>query len=274
MLLENKTIYENYYLKNNRELWNKFENVILSNNRKLKGLFSANLDLFQHHDNKAYSNLALIQSFMTHVDEFEATRIDEEKSRGVLFPVKINSMFGIAPVEDFLLPSTESLESLIENLKLDDKFETIVMGVDQPYIRMIENGESVQVFLDDTPRLRQLYYNYSCFKSAKVRLDSLNFALKYIHSRGINYSFFNDSNLREIEIQNAKLIFVYEYCLSSSFLMQLSPEENCIIVNLHNWNGEGCISDQAYELAESMNVKLLNMEKFYVYINKIKHGHY
>lgn len=52
--------------------------------------------------------------------------------------------------------------------------------------------------------------------------------------------------------------------------MNLSPEPNSVIVNLHNWNGESCISRQAYELAEDINVKLLTMRAFYKYINEIK----
>lgn len=270
LLIENKTIYENYYLKDNRKLWDKFEATILANNRKLKVLFSANLDLIQRHKEKAYSNLVYIQKFIAHVDEFEVTRFDEEKSREILFPPEINSMFGIAPVEDSLLPSTESLELLIEKLQSQGKFEAIVMGIVHPYIRMIEDRKSIQVFLDDTPRLRQLYHDYSCFRGAKVRLESLNYALKYIHSRKISYNFLNDSNLREISINNTKMIFVYEYCLSQSNLRDFAPEENSIIVNLHNWNGESCISRQAYELAERMNVRLLTMNAFYEYINKIK----
>lgn len=43
LLLENKTIYENYYLKDKKELWDKFEAKILANNRKLKRLFEQNL---------------------------------------------------------------------------------------------------------------------------------------------------------------------------------------------------------------------------------------
>ena len=42
------------------------------------------------------------------------------------------------------------------------------------------------------------------------------------------------------------------------------------MINLHNWNGSSCISTQAYELAEKMNVKLLTMDDFYEYIRKIK----
>ena len=270
LLLENQTIFANYYMKGNRVLWDKFEVTLLSNNRKIKMLFSANLDLIQQHHQKSYSNLAYIQAFMRHVDEFEATRTDEEKSREVFFPAEINSMFGIAPVEDSLLPSTESLELLIERLKLQGKFETIVMGIEHPYIQMKEDGKVVKVLLDDTPRLRQLYYDYNCFRSAKVRLNSLNYALKYIRSRNVSYRFLNENNLRVIIMRNIKLIFVYEYCLSRSDIVQLSPEENSVIVNLHNWNGDSCISKQAYEIATTMGVKLLTMRAFYGYINKLK----
>ena len=269
LLLENQTIFTTYYLKENKVLWDKFEATILSNNRKIKMLLSVNLDLIQCNQQKSHSNLAYIQTFMRHVDEFEATRIDEEKSREVLFPAEIDSMFGIAPVEDAILPSTESLENLIQRLKSQGKFETIVMGIERPYIQMKEE-KSIKVFLDDTPRLRQLYYNYNCFKRAKVRLESLNFALKYINSRKISFKFLDETNLREIMIYDKKLIFVYEYCLSQSDIIRLSPEENTLIINLHNWNGNSCISKQAYEMAAAMKVELLTMKAFYGYINKFR----
>lgn len=269
LLLENQTIFTSYYLKENKVLWDKFEATILSNNRKIKMLLSVNLDLIQCNQQKSHSNLAYIQTFMRHVDEFEATRIDEEKSREVLFPAEIDSMFCIAPVEDAILPSTESLENLIQRLKSQGKFETIVMGIERPYIQMKEE-KSIKVFLDDTPRLRQLYYNYNCFKRAKVRLESLNFALKYINSRKISFKFLDETNLREIMIYDKKLIFVYEYCLSQSDIIRLSPEENTVIINLHNWNGNSCISKQAYEMAAAMKVELLTMKAFYGYINKFR----
>ena len=270
LLLENQSIYENYYLKDNRQLWDIFECKILANNKKLKRLFSANFNLIQYNQINAYSNLFYIQKFMAHVDEFEATRLSEEKNREILFPTEINSMFGIAPVEDSFLPSTESLEILIEKLKSQGKFVSVVLGIPNPFIQTNEDGKLVKILLEDTPQLRQLYYNYDCFRGAKVRLRSLNFALCYINSRKVRYRFFNDSKLREISINNKKMIFVYEYCLSQSDLMQLAPEENSIIVNLHNWNDISCISKQAYELANSMNVQLLTMNGFYKYINEIK----
>ncbi|MFQ9922870.1 MAG: HNH endonuclease signature motif containing protein [Beduini sp.] len=270
LLLENKIIYESYYLGNNRELWDKFEVKVLANNRKLRKLFEQNLYLIQRHPEESYSNLEYIFSFMQHVDEFETTRSDEEKIRQILFPREINSMFGITPVKDSILPSVESLEMLITKLNEENKFKSIVMGINDPYIILKEDGKLIKLLLSDTPRLRQLYFNYNCFSQTKVRLKSLNYAFKYMNFNGISYEFLKYNNLREVSVYGEKVIFIYEYCLSKVELMQLSPEENSIIVNLHNWNGRSCISDQAYKLSEKMNVTLLTMEDFYEYINKFK----
>ena len=43
LLLENKTLYEKYYLNSNRALWNKFELKVLANNKALKGILQNNL---------------------------------------------------------------------------------------------------------------------------------------------------------------------------------------------------------------------------------------
>ena len=270
LLMENKTIYENYCKKNNKKLWDKFEPVILINNRKLKLLLKTNLNLIQKQQEEWYSNLVSIHLFMAHIEEFEATRGDDEKNREILFPVEINSIFGVVPVEESLIPSTECLELLIKKLKEQEKFVAIEMGVEHPCILMVENNKTVQVFLDDAPRLRQIYYNYKCFKKTNVRLESLNFALKYIRNKKVPFKFINDENLREISINHIKMIFVYEYCLGQVKLMEMLPEEDTVIVNLHNWNGESCISRQAYERAEKMNVKLLTMDAFYEYVQEIK----
>ncbi len=270
LLLENKSIFENYYLKNHRKLWDKFEPKILANNKKLKMLFLANLNLFQRDASQYKSNLKYIQEFIAHVDEFEQTRFDTEKEREMLFPEEINSIFGVEPIVDSIISSTESLELLIKKLKEQGKFEKISLGTELPFIQLKDNGKSTKVFLIDTPRLIQFYYNYKCYKRTSVRLGSLNFALTYINYKKINYSFPNETNLREILINGKKMLFIYEYCLSQEQLMRLSPEKDSIIVNLHNWNGDGCISNEAYELAKHMQVKLLHMEDFYEYINSIK----
>lgn len=269
LLLENKSIYENYYLNEKKELWDKFELKILINNKKLKKLLENNLNLIQSHPEKSYSNLHCVQTFIMHVEEFETTRLDEEKSRHVLFPEEINSIFGISPIDCSLLPSTESLEVLIEKLTEKGEFADIVLGIENPYIQINKSSIPQKVYLSDTPRLRQMYFNYNCFRKTNVRLDSLNFALKYVKSRRIKYEFFNFNNLRTISINNIEMIFVYEYCLSKAFLSQLAPPENCVIVNLHNWNGQCCISKEAYEFSHEIKVKLLTMDAFYGYINEI-----
>ena len=270
LLLENQTIFKSYYLNDHRELWDKFEGTLLSNNRKIKTLLTANLNLIQRSSTESFSNLEYVQTFILHVDEFEATRLDEEKSRAILFPPEIDSMFGITPVKESILPFTESLELLIEKLKIQNRFKKVTLGIDRPYIEMIEDGRLICVYLDDAPKLRQLYYDYGCFRAIKVRLPSLNYALKYIRSRNVSFHFLCDSNLREIMIKDVKLIFVYEYCLSVANVMDLMPEEGTVIINLHNWNGASCISKQAHKRAGEMNVRLLDMDAFYKYINELK----
>lgn len=271
LLLENKTIFENYYLGDRRDLWDRFETRILINNRKLKLLFEENTHLFQRHSEKAYSNLAIISDFILHVNEFELTRPDKEKIRQVLFPIEINSIFGIAPVRGHLLPMTEALEDLISKLKSKNMFDRICVGIEHPYIAIKKDAETEKVFLDDTPRIRQLYYDYKCFRAAKVRFESLDFALKCIRRHGLRFKFIDDSNLREITIGNRKIVFVYEYCLSKAALLALCPEKNSVIVNLHNWNGACCISSEAHDISKKLDVQLLTMDDaFYEYLEEIK----
>lgn len=266
-LRENYSIYKSYYLSGNKSLWDKFGPQILSNNEKLKLLFENNRTLFQQHSYKEYSNLELIQKFITHVDEFKITRDDGEKLREVLFPQEINSIFGIMPVTDYILPSTESMEELIKVLRKENLIDEVMLGIDRPYI-LLKNRE--KIFMDDTPRVRQLYYDNSCFRKTGVRLESLNFALKYLRSRNINFTYANQDSLREIKVNEINIVFVYEYCLSRTFLSSMSPKPNYVIVNLHNWNGSCCISREALNLADNFEVNLLTMDEFYGYINEIK----
>lgn len=270
ILSENKSICENYYQGEQKELWDAFEGKVLANNRKLKTLLENNLGLIQRHREKGYSNLALVERLFAHIEEFEATRGSSEKIRQVLFPKEINSMFGVSPVEGYFLPMTESLEMLVEKLDAEGNFVTAALGIKNPYIQIRENNHYVKVFLNDTPRLRQLYYNYGCFKGAVVRFESLNFALSYISSRKVGYTFVQEHNYREILINGTKMIFVYKYCLSEADLKQMLPDENTVIVNLHNWNGDSCISQKAREFAGKINVTLLTTEDFYVYINGLR----
>lgn len=270
ILEENRALYEQYYIGNCKHLWNKFENTLLRNNRMLSMLFKENMELFQSHSVGDYSNRKVINDFLIHVEEFEATRMDAEKVRQVLFPKEIHSVFGIEPIDGSIMPMTESLELLMQKLDAKGILVGIYIGFETPYLEIIEEGERKKIFLNDTPQIRQLYYSYRCFRAIGVRLESLNYALSYIRRKNVVFSFPDRFNLRKIVIDGKVMTFVYDYCLSKAALRELSPNPDSIIVNLHNWNGESCISHEAYQLAKAEKVTLLTMDDFYEYINTIR----
>ncbi|MBO1198380.1 HNH endonuclease [Staphylococcus simiae] len=271
LLLNNQTIYNNYYLKGNKKQWENFENVIVLNNTKIRNLINENEDLFENYENGENTNRKVVEDFKLHVEEFQRTRIDEEKIRGILYPKKFNSIFGIQ--EDFhesFIPSVESLECLIDVYLQNNKLKYIDLGSERPYIQLNKSGENEKILLDNIPRLKQLYYSYNCFRKTKVRFESLNFALKYLKQNEINFNFKALPNLREIIINSNDIIFVYEYCLTQEYLMREAFSKGKIIVNLHNWNGEKCISEDARELANDMGIKLLSLNEYYPYVHSIK----
>ncbi|WP_238593555.1 HNH endonuclease signature motif containing protein [Sulfurospirillum diekertiae] len=270
LLTENKTIYESYYLNDKRKLWEKFEEKILINNQKLRFLLSKNRDLFQKHHDEYFSNLAIIDQLILHIDEFRDTRKDDEKIRTVLFPEEVNSIFGLESSLEGMLPSVESLECLICKLQNEDKFVGITLGIEDPFLIYKEHDEYVQLFLSDAPRIRQMYFSYHCLKSVGIRLGSLNFALKYLDNNHIAFKIENCQNLSNVTVKEKSFKFIYEYCLSKAELISLAPKKGLIIVNLHNWNGGSCISNEAYEQAKIMGVTLLTMDDFYVYIQNLK----
>lgn len=269
LLAENKSIYENYYLNDNRILWDKFEGRILANNSKLKLMLMNNIDLFQTHREKELSNLEIVYTFIQHIDEFAETRSDTEKRRQIMFPKKINSIFGISPVNENLIPSIDFLQNLVKELQSEGKFCKVVLGVDDPYLMYTEDGNDEIIFLKDAPRLRQKYYEYKCFAKITVRLDSLNFALKYLNTRGIRFEITDYSKLNHVKIKGYDFLFVYEYCLSKAQLIELAVNEGVVIVNLHNWNGSSCISEEAHDLSRKMNVQLLTMDNYYGYVCRL-----
>ena len=265
LLEENKSIYENYYCGDNKELWDLFEGKILANNKKIEGFLQGNLHLIQDSE-KTFSNRNAVQKLLTHIREFEQTRGTKETIRKVLFPQEINSLFGIEPIKTNMVNSTESLEAFLKAMISRDCSVDVHLGIDDPYVTIRGRFRTKQVFLNDAPYVLQLYNDYKCFRMQKVRLESLNFALKYLRTRGIVFSFPINTCVRKISVKHKTILFVYEYCLSKADLMQLAPETDSVIVNLHNWNGAYCISEDAQTLAESMGVTLLSMDDYYQYV--------
>jgi hypothetical protein len=223
--------------------------------------------LFQENSRDEYSNLTIIDKLILHIDEFYSTRDEEEKIRQVLFPEEVNSIFGVERIDDSLFPSTESLECLIKKLQDNGSFIEISLDTDTPYIKFTEDNETETLFLKDAPRLRQVYDNYECFRKVGLRLDSLVFVLTWLINNNIDYIFYNLPILSDIKINGKIFKFVYEYCLSKETVISLSPKKGSVILNLFNFNGD-CISKEAYEQADNMEIKLLSSKDFYKYINK------
>ena len=268
ILEENKIIYENYYKKDNFVLWKKFEEKILINNQKLKVIFRKNRNLFQKHSQDEYSNLATIDELILHIDEFSSTREDEEKIRIVLFPQEVNSIFGIQSMRYSLMPSSEALECLIQKLLNDNSFIELSLDKDIPSILFKKNDELEILYLEDEPRVRQMYYKHRCFKGVGLRLKNLIFILKWLKNNDIEYNFSNFPSLSNIMIKGRLFKLVYEYCLSKEKVISLAPQKGLVILNLFNFNG-GCISKEAYEQAEIMEVELLLQNEFYQYTYQI-----
>lgn len=265
LLSENRAIYEKYYLGNQRELWDIFEAQLLVNNRKIKRLLENNMSLIQVNQGTDYeSNQDYVKQLLLHIDEFEKTRENDEKIRAAIFPDEINSIFGIKPLHNGIVTMTEALEILISKTEC----KQVVLGVTHPYIVIRFNDRDECVYLDDGPRVMQLYYTYECFRKVGVRLESLNFALKYLKDRDIHFMFCDKHNIREIECLGYHIIFVYKYCFSRNDLERMQPAENTVIVNLHNWNGEKCISKEAYDFADKLDVIILTMDAYYDFIKK------
>ena len=168
-----------------------------------------------------------------------------------------------------MLPSVEALECLIQKLKQSNRFIKIDLGIERPYIKYKEKNKSITLYLDDSPRIRQIYFKEYCLKKVGVRLESLNFALKYLRSNQIPYEIKDFKTLTDVIIKDRSFKFIYKYCLSKAELIELAPQKDLIIVNLHNWNGTNCISKEAYEQAKIMSVELLTMDDFYKYVHRI-----
>ena len=267
ILSENYEIFTNYYEEDKKSLWEKLEYKLIANNQKLKLLLKNNIGLFQNHSNPNFSNAQVIQKFITHIDEFQVTRGDKEKNRKILFPKKINSIFGIAPIKDDIIPSVESLECLLGVYKGIGLLDKVVLGIENPYI-LLKNKE--KIFINDTPRLRQLYYDNNCFRKTGVRFESLNFILMHLKLKGINFEYLHSDILRKVKVNNINITFIYEYCLSKVSLCSMAPSPNSIIVNLHTWNGKSCISKEALEYAKILRVQLLTQNEFYEYVDNIE----
>lgn len=266
LLERNRCIYEHYYLnQENSTLWEKFENEILANNKKISLAFNGNLSLFQGTKNYHNSNYQLAQSFILHVQEFEKTR-SGEKLRQVLFPDGINSVFDIEPLDSSLVSNVSALQNFIKILKQRKTFIKLKLFSERPFVEYHEEQEDKKLFLHDQPKVRQIYWDNQCYKNknSELRLECVVFLLSWLSNNHFAFEIPDETDISSITLEKKyKLKLVYEYCLSGYNIRSMSPSKNLLIVNLHNFNGEGCISPDARQLAENMQVKIFTTNEFY-----------
>lgn len=267
LLVRNKLIYENYFCKGEKELWDKFEDEILVNNRKIRLYLENNKHLIQKGKWDEYSNLYYIDMLIAHIKEFEVTRSENEKFRSILFPKEINSIFGVVQYEDNS-PYTfiEPLEELVKEFIEKNKSIEMHIGEERPYILINQD----KIYLNDTPYIRQLLKNNGIWVPGKVRTWELNNILKYLKCNEIQYKFADNSVFRKIIIGEQEIEFIYTYILSKNELTEIAPKNGSVIVNLHHWNGDSSISKAAKEYAENIGVKLLTRDEFYGCIRENK----
>lgn len=267
LLIRNKIIYENYYLEEKKELWEKFEPQILINNHKIKLLLNKNMHLLQ--TNKEWeSNQTIINELIQHIDEFEVTRGNKEKERAVLFPEKVNSIFWVAPIkeQEIMLQSLASLECFIQKLKQNGSLIDVDLISQDPKITYTKNKTTIVLYLRDTPKLRQEYYNYQCLRKAWVRIKSFLFFLQYMKNNNIEFWRQDKTQLSVIQVNSRSLIFLSKYLLSRADIIALYPKAQTIIVNIDTWN---TISKEAYEFAKKIGIDLRNQEDFFTKIHTI-----
>lgn len=273
ILEENKKIYEAYYQNRQRpELWKKFEPTIVVNNEKLCGIFKKNISVFQGTTENTNSNATIAIEFIQHAEEFKATREDEEKIREVLFPEEILSIFGVKAIgKASFVNNVSALQNFIKKLNNNNRFESLNLTsvTSRPSIKYLDEKEtSIVLYLDDYPRVQQVYWDNHCYgnKNSDLNLSSLIFFLTWLENNHLRFSFPDIFDLSYIQIKGKCFIkLVYEYCLSRADVEALAPDENLHIVNLHNFNDEHCISKQALELENIFKIKIFTTMNFYRY---------
>ncbi len=268
ILEKNKLIFEKYCLhEKSQSLWKKFEPQVLGNNKYLRLLFENNLHLFQ--GNKGYpdDNDFSAQRFILHTEEFEKTRGNKEKIRTVLFPEKINSIFGICPINGRKPVNVSPLQNLIKKLKKENRFLKLDLISDDSFLQYYSEDKKLQtLFLDDTPNVQQIFWDTYSYrqKNSTLRLENVEFFIQWLAKNNFEPVFLDETDLSHIKINTGHNIkIVFEYCLSAARIRELSPKKGLLIINLHFFNGEECISADAYKLGESMKVKIFTAQAFY-----------
>ena len=274
ILERNKFLYENYYENADTSgHWELFEPEILANNEKLLHIFEANMNLFQGTEDREGSNHRAALTLIGHIREFKETR-GGEIPREVLFPEAINSMLGVSPIKKHYVQNVSALQNFVKLLKQENRFINLDFTATPPTLNYLENNNRVALRLDDGPKVQQIYWDTRSYipRKTELRLESLIFFLSWLGNNGLSFSFPDNTDLTRVKIngKNGVINFklVYEYCLSAADVHKLSPERGLHIVNLYNWNSNGCISSEARSLESVYMIKIFSLNQFYIHAHE------
>ena len=247
------------------ELWKKFEPELISNNSRLELILQANVHLFH------IANREIVNEFVAHSREFVLTRQESSSTRVNLFPTKLLSLFGIAESrEGRPVSNVSALQRFLSNLVESGRFEELVL-VPEPYVAFEQGGRTEYLFLDDLPNVNQVFWSggYYRNRTTEMRLESLIFFLEWLTTNRITYVFPDPTKLTELILNgrfNVKLC--YEYSLSESDMHEFPVDPSVYVVNLHNWNGDSCITSAARDYASSFGMQLFAQREFFRFAHK------
>ena len=247
-----------------RELWLRNEFKLVANNRKLAIILDRNRGLLhpQNHD--------IVDDFISHVNEFETTREVRTAQRINLFPTDLLSIFGFK--QSLYIdphPMVNPIQNLMSLLVSEGRFIDLQL-IPEQILFYRENDNEIALDLTDLPRVRQILWTEKVYqpKRTELRFEDLIFFLNWLRTNDIPYKFGNITDLTCITLNNRfQVMLFYEYCLSVESLYGIEPADSLLAVNLHGWNG-GPYSDQAFEYAKTLNMKLFNQNGFFAYAHR------
>lgn len=242
-------------------LWRKFEGPILATNQRLATVLDNNRGLL-HAENQD-----LVDAFIGHTAEFQATRTDEPSVRVMLFPRELNSVFGVETITDDLAPNVSALQNLVAHLISKDQFVELRLLPTPKIVYRDASGSQLELDLRNRPRVHQVYWTGKHYfnKTTNLRLEGLLFVLKWLAARRLHYEFHRPADLTEMVVEHTHEVhFVYEYRASLLNMQEAPLRPGLVVVNLHNWN-DGPFSAEAVEYASSMGSRTMNQKEFFLF---------
>ena len=272
ILRRNREIFNNYGPGDSDQrdterykLWLKFENEILANNRCLELALSKNKILLPQ------ENQEIVDTFISHVREFEETRGNNSIFRLCLFPQELLSIFGIEEALVGLPPNFSALQNFVSRLINTNRFVSLCLDA-EPHLIYLECGFQETLRLEDRPRVQQIFWNGYFFKPkiTDLRIQDLTFFVQWVRRNGVSCECDDLHDLSSWTLDGkhkikVKLCYKYVLSLLDLYMMTLTPGDT--VVNMHRWNGAP-IGNDAHEYASQIGVRLFSQSDFFKFVHR------